>query len=123
MNDKDVEAEQILGKAFIVMNAQVFPIKKAVTSIGRKLSNDFVIQSTKVSRFHAEIRYEKGKFALKDLDSTSGTFVNNIQVRESQLFSGDLILIANVPMMFVDETDPMYKEMEKITDRLKKKSE
>jgi pSer/pThr/pTyr-binding forkhead associated (FHA) protein len=123
MNDKGAELEDIVGKAFIVMHAQVFPIKKAVTSIGRKLSNDFVIQDNQVSRFHAEIRYEEGKFMLRDLDSTSGTFINNVQVAESQLFSGDLILIANVPMMFVDETDPMYKEMEKITDRLKKRSE
>lgn len=123
MKDKNVEADEILGKAFIVMNAQVFPIKKAVTSIGRKLSNDFVIQNSRVSRFHAEIKYEEGKFMLRDLDSTSGTFVNNVQVTESQLYSGDLILVANIPMLFVDESDPMYKEMDKITDRLKKKKE
>jgi len=89
MENKDVKADQILGKAFIVMNAQVFPIKKVVTTIGRKLSNDFVIQDSQVSRFHAEIRYEEEYFILRDLGSTSGTFVNNVQVRETQLFSGD----------------------------------
>jgi len=123
MNDKDVEAEDIFGKAFIVMNAQVFPIKKPITTIGRKINNDLVIQSSQVSRFHAEIRYEDGKFVLRDLDSTSGTFVNNDQIKESELFSGDLVLVANIPLLFVDETDPLYKEMEKRTDRLKKKDE
>lgn len=123
MSDKDVESEDIFGKAFIVMNAQVFPIKKPITSIGRKINNDIVIQSSQVSRFHAEIRYEDERFILRDLDSTSGTFVNNDQIKESELFSGDLILVANIPLLFVDETDPLYKEMEKRTDRLKKKSE
>ena len=121
MNDKSTKVDDISGKAFVVMNAQVFPIKKSVTSIGRKLSNDLVIRSSQVSRFHAEIRYQDGKFMLHDLASTSGTYINNVQVKESRLFSGDLILVANIPMMFVDETDPMYNEMEKITDRLKKR--
>jgi pSer/pThr/pTyr-binding forkhead associated (FHA) protein len=123
MKDKSAKVDDITGKAFVVMNAQVFPIKKSVTSIGRKLSNDLVIRSSQVSRFHAEIRYQDEKFMLHDLDSTSGTFINNVQVEESALFSGDLILVANIPMMFVDETDPLYKEMEKRTDQLKKKGE
>jgi predicted component of type VI protein secretion system len=121
MSDQEKEAQTTPDKAFIIIDAQVFPIVKPVTTIGRKLVNDFVLQSPQVSRVHAEIRFEDGGFVLHDLNSTSGTFVNNQKIKESKIFSGDLIRIAGVPMMFVDETDVMHKGMEKGTDRLKKK--
>lgn len=102
------------------MEAQVFPLNKPVTSIGRNLTNDFVIRNPQVSRKHAEIRYQNEEFTIIDLGSTGGTFVNNVKVKNSKIYSGDLILIADVPLMFLDENDSLYKEMEKQTDKIKK---
>lgn len=89
--------------AYLIINAQIFPITKAITKIGRKLENDLVIQDVLVSRAHAEIHYKDGKFFLRDLNSTGGTFLNNEKVTEAELFTNDLILIANTPIMFILE--------------------
>lgn len=90
--------------AYLIINSQIYPLNKPVTTIGRKLDNHVVIQDPLVSRHHAEIRQKGNQYFIHDLDSTCGTFVNQKNVTECQLFSGDIILFANVPIMFVDET-------------------
>jgi pSer/pThr/pTyr-binding forkhead associated (FHA) protein len=123
MSEDKTEDQTMAKKAFVVMSSQIFPINKPVTSIGRRLTNDLVLQNSQVSRVHAEIRLEDGDFVIVDLDSTSGTFVNNEKIEKCKIYSGDLILIASIPLMFLDEKDPLYKDMEKRTDQIKKKGE
>lgn len=109
---------KIPKNVYIIVNTQVFPIQKGVTTIGRKLENDLVIQNALISRSHAEIKFEGGKFVLYDLNSTSGTFINNKKIDKSVLNSGDQILLANVPMMFMDESDSLTKGAEVKTGKL-----
>lgn len=106
-------------EVYLVINSQVFPLQKEITSLGRKLDNDLVLQDALVSRYHAEIKYEDGKFTLYDLDSTSGTFLNNKKIKKSILYSGDLILLANIPIMFIDESGSLESAADKETDRSK----
>jgi pSer/pThr/pTyr-binding forkhead associated (FHA) protein len=103
-------------EVYLVINSQVFPLKKEITSLGRKLDNDLVLQDALISRYHAEIKYEDGKFTLYDLDSTSGTFLNNKKIKKSILYSGDLILLANIPIMFIDESGSLESAADKETD-------
>jgi pSer/pThr/pTyr-binding forkhead associated (FHA) protein len=44
--------------------------------IGRDEQNDLTLASKKVSREHAEIRYERGRWLLEDRGSFNGTFLN-----------------------------------------------
>ena len=99
----------------------MFPINKLQTSIGRNLDNDLVIQNPQVSRVHAEIRFMDGAFVIIDLDSTTGTYVNNVKVKQGKIYSGDVILIGNTPLMFLDDKDSAYEDLEKKTDKMKKK--
>ena len=103
---------------YIVINSQVFPIKKSRVTIGRKLDNDLVIHDNLISRCHAEIRYEDKQFSLLDLDSTGGTFLNNKKIKKSVLYSGDIILLANVPIMFVDQRESLEKKSSETTGKL-----
>ena len=108
-------------EVYLVINAQVFPIQHNVVRIGRKLDNDVVIQDALISRYHAEIRLaDDGTYKIFDLGSTSGTFLNNKQVKESTLFSGDIILFANVPVMFVSERKDLDSKGEADTGKLLK---
>lgn len=95
--------------AYLILNAQAFPILKETTTIGRKLDNDLVIQDVLVSRHHAEVIQRDGAYFIKDRDSTGGTYLNNKRIKEAQLFSNDLILLANTPLMFIQE-DQKFKE-------------
>ncbi len=87
---------------FLIINRQVVPLNQDITRIGRQLDNDIVLNEEYVSRVHAEIRLEKGKYVLYDQQSTGGTFVNSKQVDRCVLNSGDLISVANVQIMFVN---------------------
>jgi DNA-binding response OmpR family regulator len=63
--------------------------------IGRDEQCDVVIPERQVSRQHARIRQERGKYVLEDLDSKNGTFVNGQQIDGPQsLQDGDEIQIA-----------------------------
>ena len=87
---------------FLIINKQIIPLTKTVTTLGRQLENDIVIHEEFLSRFHAAIIYENDKYVLYDKDSTSGTFVNGRKIDSCVLNSGDLISLANIYIMFVN---------------------
>jgi pSer/pThr/pTyr-binding forkhead associated (FHA) protein len=88
---------------YLLINNQILPIDKDVITIGRKLENDLVIKDFLISRKHAEIRFENGKYHICDLNSTGGTFLNQEKITKSILYSGDIIFLAGVPMMYIED--------------------
>jgi len=89
---------------FLIVNKQIIPLTKPVITLGRQLENDIVFHEDFLSRFHAEIVYENEKYVLYDKDSTSGTFVNGKKIDRCVLNSGDLISLANIYVMFVNNS-------------------
>jgi pSer/pThr/pTyr-binding forkhead associated (FHA) protein len=89
---------------FLIINKQMIPLTKPLTTLGRQIGNDIVFQEEFLSRFHAEIVHEKDKYILIDKDSTSGTFVNGRKIDRCVLNSGDLISMANIFIMFVNNS-------------------
>jgi pSer/pThr/pTyr-binding forkhead associated (FHA) protein len=80
----------------------MIPLIKPITTIGRHLENDIVFHEDFLSRYHAEIVNDDGKYVLFDKNSTSGTFVNGKKIEKCVLNSGDLISFANINIMFVN---------------------
>lgn len=78
----------------------VYPIQGAMTRIGRGLDNDIVIDDPRVSRHHAEVRWQAGRYSLFDMGSTNGTFLNDMQVSEAQLSVGDRVSLGGLELMF-----------------------
>jgi pSer/pThr/pTyr-binding forkhead associated (FHA) protein len=87
---------------FLIMNRQMIPLEKKVIRLGRQLDNDIVFHEESISRLHAKILYEDGKYVLYDNNSTSGTFVNSKRVDRCVLNSGDLISFSTIQLMFVN---------------------
>ena len=104
MDEKDVPQNHLSFQpgVFLIVNRQMIPLTKPTTTIGRQLGNDLVFHEEFLSRQHAEIVYEDGKFILYDKQSTSGTFVNGKKIERCILNSGDLISFANINLMFVN---------------------
>ena len=104
MNEKGVSENQIALQqgVFLIVNRQMIPLTKARITLGRHLENDIVFHEEFLSRYHAEIVYEEGRYVLYDKDSTSGTFVNGKKIEKCFLNSGDLISFANINIMFVN---------------------
>ncbi len=61
-----------------------------VIKIGRSSENDIVISETFISRQHALLMVDNsGKIRIRDLDSTSGTYVNGNRIQEEALAQDD----------------------------------
>lgn len=61
-------------------------------TIGRKAENSIALNlDTTVSRHHAHLVEENGRFVLYDDGSANGTFVNDIQITRQVLIPGDIV--------------------------------
>ncbi len=90
--------------AFLIVNSQVFPLDREVINIGRSLENHLVIDDASVSRAHAQLIAIKGHFMVFDQNSTGGTFVNGKRTTRTVLNSGDIISLAAVSMLYVEDS-------------------
>lgn len=104
--------------AFLIVDNQIYRITQAVTTIGRALGNQLVLADHFVSRRHAEVRFDKGKFYLHDLDSTGGTILNGKNVTKSVLTSGDCFILAGVPVVFAHNLPQLGKKAKADTGEL-----
>lgn len=107
-------------QAFLVHKNLLYRINDAITFIGRHHTNNFILTTPTISRFHARIKYEDGQFILYDFGSTYGTYVNDNQVKMQPLKSGDKIKLADVEVLFVDDTDEAPSRTNRKTGGLKK---
>lgn len=68
----------------------VYEFTEGVVRVGRDPENDIVFgNSSTVSRKHARIEFDGGKWQIVDLNSTHGTQVNRRKISEAVLQSGD----------------------------------
>lgn len=72
---------------------------KTVT-IGRRDSNDVVIENVSVSGKHAKVDSVENGFRIMDLNSTNGTFVNDKMVTMHDLEHGDIISVGKHKLIF-----------------------
>ncbi len=79
-----------------------FEIEKDATAIGRRSENEVVTDDVSVSGCHAVILREGARYRLRDLDSTNGTQLNGVPVREALLKPGDVIGFGDVQVEFND---------------------
>jgi hypothetical protein len=88
------------GAFLVVGGKRHFPLTQALVNIGRRLDNHLVLDDPHVSRLHAQLRSQRGKFVLVDLNSTGGTRVNGHVVRQHSLQPGDVITIAGIELIY-----------------------
>ncbi len=77
-----------------------FELSDSPVSIGRDATNLIRLHDTEVSRRHAECRQVDGGFALVDIGSANGTFVNNQKIQQVMLQAGDHIGIGQTLLVY-----------------------
>jgi len=71
------------------------------TTIGRAGHNHILITDSYSSYEHARIVYQQESFYLEDLQSTNGTFLNGVKIKEAvKLQDGDQIRIGQTILVF-----------------------
>jgi hypothetical protein len=93
--------ENIPMDAFLIVNGDwIYSLDQSVINIGRRSTNDLIIDDVRVSRDHAQLRAIRGKFVLFDLNSTGGTFINGKRITKRTLSPRDVISLAGLPLIY-----------------------
>jgi pSer/pThr/pTyr-binding forkhead associated (FHA) protein len=83
-----------------------FDVGEEKASIGRFAQNMLQIDEPSVSGHHADIFLKAGQYHLQDAGSTNGTFVNDEQIKDAILRSGDQVRFGSVQGVFINEQEP-----------------
>jgi pSer/pThr/pTyr-binding forkhead associated (FHA) protein len=90
-----------------------YRINAEVTTVGRHPESDIFLDDVTVSRRHAEFRRdEHGYFAVHDLGSLNGVYVNRRKLTSFNLDSGDEVRIGKFRLMFLSGPMPQRPSAE-----------
>src|SRR6185312_303444 len=78
-----------------------FLLDSDLTEVGRRPDSDIFLDDVTVSRRHAEFYRHAGRFAVRDVGSLNGTYVNRERIEEAELFGGDEVQIGKFRLVFL----------------------
>lgn len=84
----------------------VFALEGEQFSIGRDSTNEITINDAEVSRRHARLTFQGGKFVIEDLGSTNGTYVNG------QRLTGQRVLKSGEVIALGEQIELVYEAVE-----------
>jgi pSer/pThr/pTyr-binding forkhead associated (FHA) protein len=79
-----------------------FELDKPAMIIGRTEENDICINHRSISRHHAKVVRENGRFAIVDLQSSNGVRVNGEEYGKVELRRADVVDLGHVRLRFVE---------------------
>jgi hypothetical protein len=95
------------GRPFLILEGRRHvDLLQPTVSIGRALDNDIIIEDTRVSRHHAQLRRRFDRFVLYDLGSRGGTEINGYPVEECVLHAGDVVSLAGIEIIYGEDLPP-----------------
>jgi hypothetical protein len=80
-------------------------------TLGRAVECEIVLATPEISRRHALLVREGGRYEVRDLESINGTHVNGEKVARRELASGDVIRIEDWEMTFVIDRAPISEHV------------
>jgi FHA domain/zinc-ribbon domain len=78
-----------------------FLLDSELTEVGRRPDSDIFLDDVTVSRRHAEFYRHGGRFAVRDVGSLNGTYVNRERIEETALSGGDEVQIGKFRLVFL----------------------
>lgn len=105
--------ENVIPRLIVVagsLRGTTFAMEGDALSLGRDASSDVSLVEPSVSRRHCLIRRTAEGFAVEDLDSFNGTFVNGVPVKEQALAHGDQIGVGDTLLLFLTGDEEAWTE-------------
>lgn len=99
MNDPVVPTNAML----VLQNGDHISLNRSVINVGRQNDNHIVVDDRRVSRLHCQLRLRFGRYVIYDLQSKGGTMVNDARIQEHRLQSGDVISLAGMKIIYLDD--------------------
>ncbi len=101
--EADVKPEH---RAYLVCVSTNFPgqeweLNRPLMVLGRTEDNDIVVNHRSISRHHARITENLGRYTIVDLHSSNGVRVNGEEYGKVELRRGDLIDLGHVRLRFI----------------------
>lgn len=88
----------------VIMNGKfknkVLTLHEGKSKIGTGADCEVRILIKSISRHHALLVAKGGKYLISDLNSTTGTFVNNVQTASVEIIDSDIIKLGEVELKF-----------------------
>lgn len=82
-------------------NGEQIKLIKDKAIIGRSNNADIIVHSHKASRYHCEIYKENNTFYIRDLNSSNGTYINNVEIIGVQkLDENDVLEVGDINFIF-----------------------
>ena len=89
----------------IVDGRRQIALTSELVRIGRSRESDIVVDDRRVSRHHAELRWQQDarKFLYVDMNSTGGTKLNGYPIQQCTLEAGDILSLGGVEVIYGEE--------------------
>ena len=100
LEDLGIEGPTLVVRSGGGRSGEHFDLDRAQTSIGRSPDCDIFLDDVTVSRRHATVTKEARSFALEDLGSLNGTFLNRRRIERAELENGDEVQIGKYRLVF-----------------------
>jgi type II secretory pathway predicted ATPase ExeA len=84
--------------------------------IGRTSDNDVQIDSKFISRHHCQVVTQHDSCVIEDLNSTNGIYVQSKRVRRHNLNDGDIVVVGQHELMYIDERTPRLRTAADLSD-------
>ena len=103
-----LRSEGVVSARILVFRAdavhRAIELGSRVVTIGRGAQNDIVLDDPDrtISRFHAEVRPEDGRYVLVDLGSQNGTWSEEKRIDRLELKRGTPVMIGPYRLIFDD---------------------
>lgn len=102
-NQKEPAVDFIGGPA---MGKQIL-LQEGETVWGRSKDADMMVEDEAISRYHFKIKVKDKLVTIEDLNSTNGTYVNGIRVKQHLLQPNDKIQISSLTVLRFSYVDPI----------------
>lgn len=73
------------------------------TTLGRDVDSGVFLDDVTVSRSHARVRGDDGRFVVEDLGSLNGTYLNGTLIDRAELVNRDELRIGKFKLVFLDD--------------------
>ena len=75
------------------------PLLPMTMTIGREHDNNIELKDEEVARYHARILFQDSQFVIEDLQSSTGTWVNNNRISRAVLKNADKLRLGNTMLV------------------------